>query len=221
MAAAFQENCCDPQGAAKLHAMRVKQQTKRLSKVYVFIKPEDIPLAPGPAPTCQDEPEESFQTAEEADLLKIKTRIKKMLDLGLHPNTSEVESQQSMRLAQKLLTKFNLKQVDILNHAGENDHGSGGKSGANRAMRGGVVNVELRKRVDGEHNIDTPLPSTWPPQAQHARRAPFLSWLADLASPVCKNFDVKCYTSSGCYCNEIVFYGVYTNAQLAAYAFKV
>lgn len=224
LALAYKEMFCDPEGAAKIKKIQIKERKKHCSKFYVFIKPEDVPLAPGPAPSTHEEETEAEQTTtekEKDDLLKIKSRIKKMLDLGLHPGTSDAESLQSMRVAQKLLTKFNLKQVDILNHTGDNNNETNRKKGADNNLRGGTVHVELRKRVDGEANIDTPLPETWSHEAKIARKSPQMSWIIDLARPVCTNFDVKYYTSTSSLRNEVVFYGVYTNVQLAAYAFKV
>ena len=43
--------------------------------------------------------------------IQVKERIRKMLARGLHVGTPEAEAASSMRLAEKLLAKHNLKQV--------------------------------------------------------------------------------------------------------------
>ena len=51
---------------------------------------------------------------EDSELIKIKERIRKMLSRGLHSGTPEAEAASSMRLAEKLLSKHNLRQADVL-----------------------------------------------------------------------------------------------------------
>lgn len=41
----------------------------------------------------------------------IRFKIRKMLELGLHPDTPDIEAQQALKNAQRLLTKHNLEQV--------------------------------------------------------------------------------------------------------------
>ena len=59
-------------------------------------------------------------------------KLKKMLKLGLHPDTPELEAQAALRLAKKQLLKYNLTQEDVL-----------GKRNDTKAV-GGMVPVILR-----------------------------------------------------------------------------
>ena len=133
------------------------------------------------------------------ELEKIKARIRKMLSRGLHAGTPEEEAASSMRLAEKLLAKHNLAQADVL----QDDH-------VPEALRGGKTAVHLRSVKD-----QTPCQTK--------------QWMHTLAHACTKNFECAYYFSSHptrtvgrlhykgvC---DFTFYGIATNASLAAFAF--
>lgn len=137
--------------------------------------------------------------AGDNELEKIKVRIRKMLSRGLHAGTPEEEAASSMRLAEKLLAKHNLAQADVL----QEDH-------VPEALRGGKTAVHLRSVKD-----QTPCQTK--------------QWMHTLAHACTKNFECSYYFSSHptrtvgrlhypgvC---DFTFYGIATNASLAAFAF--
>ena len=50
---------------------------------------------------------------------EVRKKIRKMLQLGLHPDTPDAEAQQALKNANRFLTRYNLQQVDILKEAEE------------------------------------------------------------------------------------------------------
>jgi hypothetical protein len=50
---------------------------------------------------------------------EVRKKIRKMLQLGLHPDTPDTEAQQALKNANRFLTRYNLQQVDILKEAEE------------------------------------------------------------------------------------------------------
>ena len=167
---------------------------------------------------------------EEDGLAKVKARIRKMLSLGLHAETGEAEAEASMRMAEKLLSKHNLKQADVL----DEDH-------VPEALKGGKSSVHLRST------------------AKERRPCQTKAWMHTLGNAVTRNFDCSYYftshTSEPPVCGftscgiattlrplpipstcsnplpspsitflvsqvcDFTFYGIATNASLAAFAF--
>ncbi|KOO53822.1 hypothetical protein Ctob_016028 [Chrysochromulina tobinii] len=129
-------------------------------------------------------------------LIKIKERIRKMLSLGLHAETGEAEAEASMRMAEKLLSKHNLRQADVLHE----DHVPVG-------LRAGKAVVHLRSTKD--HS---------PCQTRR--------WMQTLCTAVTTNFECSAYFNSHGQAGgrfrpvcDFTFYGIGTNASLAAFAF--
>jgi hypothetical protein len=121
----------------------------------------------------------------------------KLLNTGFHPNSNENEAKNAMKLAQKLMRKHNLSQAVLLR---ERDEGS---KGGDDVLQGGLVEVQIVNR-------------------KTRKPSPLSRWLSALATPVAQNFDVDTYYSvARGRCCAITFYGIYTNCQLAAYAYRV
>ena len=129
---------------------------------------------------------------DDDELSKVKARIRKMLKLGLHSETGETEAGASMRMAEKLLAKHNLQQADVL----DDDH-------VPEALKGGSTVVHLRS-TSREHK---------PCQTKQ--------WMHTLGNAVTRNFDCSYYFTAHAappIC-DFTFYGIATNASLAAFAF--
>ena len=162
--------------------------------------------APGGAGTSSSEGVEGGEELE-----KIKERVRKMLTRGLHSGTPEAEAANSMRLAEKLLHKHNLRQADVL--VLREDH-------VPEALRRGRTTVHLRLTKDR-----TPCQTK--------------QWMHTLVAACTTSFGCKCYFSShlrsrqaaararagkavgskeGAIC-DFTFYGIASNASLAAFAF--
>ncbi|KAH9329110.1 hypothetical protein KI387_001218, partial [Taxus chinensis] len=103
---------------------------------------------------------------EESAVVGIKERIRKMLELGLHPDTPDIEAQQALKNAQRLLTKHNLQQAKVMKGALKDSE----------ALAGGMRVVELRSKVKMERigRIDP--------------------WVIDLAHVIADNFDTQYFT---------------------------
>jgi hypothetical protein len=229
-------------GAGGAPPARKKRKTVTKSKssavekllIYGYINPIDLPMAPGTI----DSPLEDSSTADPApssssssssadtntdgvptdtsSLVKVKARIAKMLQLGLHPTTSEAEAQQAMRVAQKLLHKFNLTQAAVmLSQSSQADKDSALNDV--EALQGGLVTVQIRRvvRSSSEKNCTGVEPGTGLPYTTATTN----SWMMWLANAVADNFQVKCYYNGPS--SKYTFYGLKTNTQLAAYAFKI
>jgi hypothetical protein len=139
-----------------------------------------------------------------------------MLQLGLHPSTSEAEAHQAMRVAQKLLQKFNLTQAAVmLSQTSQEDRDSALNDV--EALKGGMVTVQIRRvvRSVSEQNCIGTEPATGDPYAAATTN----SWMIWLANAVADNFQVKIYYVGPT--ARYTFYGLKTNTQLAAYAFKI
>ena len=182
---------------------RRKDSKPKDPPLQVYMNDEDIPTAPGK----RQEGEQGDTFSEAPTLLSsdggninqdVKNRIIKLLNTGFHDASNEHEAKNAMRLAQRLMRKHNLSQALLLK---EREQGGGGDG--DEVLKGGLVRVRIVYRK-------TQKPS------QMAR------WIAYLMTPVADNFDVKCYKSvrRGKKCS-VTFYGIYTNCQLAAYAFRV
>ena len=175
---------------------RAKRQPR--PTIEAFLDPSDVPVERGgPAADADVAGGGSAAGEDDAGLGRIKARIAKMLALGLHAGTSEAEAQQSMRQAQRLLSKYNLDQATILN---ESSGGAGLKDQG--AMAGGMAKVELFK-------AGTKDPAKLDRTAE------------GLALCCAKNFEVRYFKRRSRRSTQLVFYGLRSGAQLAAYAFSV
>jgi hypothetical protein len=141
-------------------------------------------------------PARADASSDDDALIKIKERIRKMLTLGLHAETCEAEAEASMRMAEKLLSKHNLRQADVLHE----DHVPVG-------LRAGKAVVHLRSTKD--HS---------PCQTRR--------WMQTLCTAVTTNFECSAYFNSHGQAGgrfrpvcDFTFYGIGTNASLAAFAF--
>ena len=199
--------------------------TKRKKKVHavppieVVIEDQDVPCCPGGNPledretkkNNNREKEEGNTTGDNQVDLSIKQRIIKLLNTGLHCDSNEHEAKNAMKLARRLLDRYNLDQAVLLKERGDgslndfsttNDKGDG-------PLHGGIVTVNILNR-----RKTVPL-SSMP------------RWLENLIAPVTANFRVNAFMSFSkgkgflnvgkC---SVSFFGIKTNAQLAAYAFK-
>eukprot|EP01018_Ginkgo_biloba_P017442 Gb_06311 [translate_table: standard] len=124
----------------------------------------------------------------------IKERIRKMLELGLHPDTPDIEAQQALKNAQRLLTKHNLQQAEVMKGALKDSN----------ALVGGMRVVELRSKGKIE------------------RIGRIEQWVVDLAHVIADNFDTQYFTRKYTKKDrplQVVFYGIKQNADCAGYAF--
>ncbi|CAB9503856.1 expressed unknown protein [Seminavis robusta] len=188
-----------------------KQQKRRPppeSPLQVLMDEKDVPAAPG-KPSERDDTnngglEEASTLVDGAGKNKadraVKDRIIKLLNTGFHSESNEHEARNAMKLAQRLMRKHNLSQAILLKEREAKNNNSGSND---EVLKGGMVKVQIVNRKTRK-------------PAQYAR------WISNLCSPVAKNFGVKVYNQvrRGHRCT-VVFYGIYTNAQLAGYAFRV
>jgi hypothetical protein len=191
------------------HRKRLKRNPKKPieSPLEVIMNGRDIPSAPGKS----DHRSEDNDAMEEKSLLvdgagkkkaeqDVKHRIIKLLNTGFHDQSNEHEAKNAMKLAQKLMRKHNLSQALLLK---EREAKNSQNAQDEEVLKGGMVRVSIINR-------------------KTRKVAVFAQWIARLTLPILKNFGVHGYTSTrrGVRC-DVVFFGIYTNAQLAGYAFKV
>ena len=159
----------------------------------IQIAKEHLPSAPG---MTIDDPEYEYE-AEVHGACKtdsaVKNRIVKLLNTGFHENSNENEAKNAMKLAQKLMKRHNLSQALLLKERDQKTENDSGR------LKGGLVLAKIVNRKTGK-------------PARGAR------WFSPLANAVCTTFEVQYYIETF---KGFTFYGIYTNAQLAAYAFKV
>ena len=188
---------------------RLKRNPKKPieSPLEVIMNARDIPSAPGKSDhrsEDNDEMEEKSLLVDRAGKKKaeqeVKHRIIKLLNTGFHNQSNENEAKNAMKLAQKLMRKHNLSQALLLK---EREAKNSQNAEDEEVLKGGMVSVNIVNR-------------------KTRKVAVYAQWIARLPLPVCENFGVQYYVSKrrGVRC-EVVFYGIYTNAQLAGYAFKV
>ena len=195
---------------------RKKRRKITQSPIEVLIDVKDIPSCPGQK--CTDDTttaasssnEEPSQDEGDVDHT-IKQRIVKLLNTGFHTESNENEAKNAMKLARRLMERYNLEQSVLLRERGDgslNDFCTT-NNGDNDTLGGGIVNVSLCSRKKGKTLSSIP------------------RWLDFLVQPICSNFHVQAfkvlnkatkYREGVC---TISFYGIRTNAQLAAYAFKI
>ena len=200
--------------------MSESEEKKRSSKpmeppLQVHMKDQDVPTAPGKRQDDEDVEEADSEDFGEATTLTtsgarrnlnidqdIKNRIVKLLNTGFHDGSNEHEAKKAMKHAQRLMKKHNLSQALLLKER-DRQSTNGNNADDDELLKGGMVEVRIVYRK-------TQKPS------QMAR------WIAYLMNTVAKNFEVKCFQKvrQGRKCN-VTFYGIYTNCQLAAYAYRV
>lgn len=120
----------------------------------------------------------------------VQERIRKMLELGLHPDTPDIEAQQALKNAQRLLTKHNLQQAEVMKGSLKNLN----------ALKGGMRVVELRSR------------------GTNGGPGRFEQWIHELANIIAKYFDTQYYVQRHSL-PQVVFYGIKQNADCAGFAF--
>ena len=144
--------------------------------------------------------------------LSVKQRIIKLLNTGLHNESNEHEARNALKLARRLLDRYNLDQAVLLKERGDgslNDFSTTNDSADSSSLKGGIVTVNILNRKK-----TTPL-SSMP------------RWIENLIEPVTTNFRVDAFVTfskakgflNGGKCS-VSFFGVKTNAQASAYAFK-
>lgn len=181
------------------------------SPIEVVIDVKDIPSCPGQKYTEDATSFNDEHSQDEGDVdHTIKQRIVKLLNTGFHTESNENEAKNAMKLARRLMERYNLDQSVLLRERGDgslNDFCTGNDE--NDTLGGGIVNVSLCSRKKGKTLSSIP------------------RWLDFLVQPICSNFHVQAfkvlnkatkYKDGVC---AISFYGIRTNAQLAAYAFKI
>lgn len=124
---------------------------------------------------------------------EVRSKIRKMLKLGLHPDTPDAEAQQALKNANRFLTRYNLQQVDVLREGEEND--------SQGTLAGGMKVVKLRSTNAARKTVNN------------------AAWISSLGSLVSNCFDCCYYTQHRRDGIHYVFYGVVTNAECAGYAF--
>lgn len=162
---------------------------EKRAKLLARMPSEQVPATPGHAGPAA--------TGSSTASAGLKERIRKMLQLGLHPDTPESEATQSMRLAQQLMAKHQLQQAELGLHRQE--------------LTGGMVKVTLGRGVPAYRKLE---PVTVP------------QWIYSLMSVCSSTFspDRKSkvfYNVHQGRCPTVTFYGFREAAQLAAYAFQV
>jgi len=196
-----------------------KRRKVKISPIEVVIEDEDVPDCPGAA--FEEEEEEGDNnkgkegsTDETNDVdLSIKQRIIKLLNTGLHNESNEHEAKNALKLARRLLERHNLDQAVLLKERGDGSLNAfsttNDKDNDGSTLHGGIVTVNILNRRNT-------LPLSSMPR-----------WLENLIAPVTANFRVDAFMSfskakgfmSRGQCS-VSFFGIKTNAQLAAYAFK-
>jgi Protein of unknown function (DUF2786) len=178
---------------------------------------KDVPAAPGKRDAHEQidasAPGNGYYDLEEVSTLvdgagrkkadrAVKDRIIKLLNTGFHDQSNENEAKNAMKLAQRLMHKHNLSQALLLKERQESSN-KNNQNGNDEILKGGTVTVRIVQRKTGQPAL-------------------FARWLSQLTHPITDNFEVKCYhtTARGKTCS-VTFYGIYTNAQLAAYAYRV
>ena len=138
-------------------------------------------------PPVKDERPDASCAADE----NIKMKIRKMLQVGLHPATPNEEAERSLKMAHNLLQKHNLEEMDVIN--------AGGVDGKTK-MTGGMKVVELKSRSGFAPNN--------------------AAWMSSLGGAACTCFDCCSFTQVTRKSLNYVFYGVSANAEMAAFAFS-
>jgi len=138
----------------------------------------------------KDVADRDFDTRPNQKEDALKSRIRKMLELAFHPNTSEAESGQALRNAQKLMRSHNLQEADIAREVAAQDEGG------LQAVKMTPVHGQRMRR---DHEC-------WVKSLTVAVESTF-----DVASFVKRDGQINA--------DHIIFYGHRAASDLAAYAF--
>lgn len=187
-----------------------KRQSNRSPSclIEILIDEKDMPVCPGARGTQVTENDVSNDNDSNRS---IKQRIVKLLNTGFHGESNEHEARNAMKLARRLMERYNLDQAALLQERGDgslnsfsttnNDDGS--------AMQGGLVTVKIVNKKSRKPLSSLP------------------RWLNYLIGTVRLNFHVDAFKSvtrgninSAGECS-VTFYGICANVQLAAYAYKI
>ena len=219
-----------------------KRKKATESPILVELDEKDVPLCPGQKSTAEDEEETDTDPGNDAPAQandvdhSIKQRIVKLLNTGFHAESNENEAKNAMKLARRyapfkasklvafsihlthriafrrLMERYNLDQSVLLRERGDgslNDFSTTNDDKEGSTLGGGIVTVNICNRKKAK--VLSSLPR----------------WIDFLVQPICANFHVDAfksiskttvYRAGEC---KISFYGIRTNAQLAAYAFKI
>lgn len=187
-----------------------KSKVPAESPLRVKMDPKDVPNAPGKSLSEEEVQNASKGYVEVSTLVDgpgssaeqvVKDRIIKLLNTGFHLESNENEAHNAMKLAQRLMQKHNLSQALLLKEREEKNENNTRPDG--EILKGGLVTVHIYNR-------------------KTRKPAVFASWINNLVHPITDNFNVEsfCTIDRGYECS-VTFYGIYSNAQLAGYAFKV
>ena len=191
---------------------RRKRKKATESPIEVILEDKDIPICPGTKVTQDDnEGEDSSTNAKDKEQVdqSIKQRIIKLLNTGFHNNSNENEAKNAMKLARRLMERYNLDQAVLLLERGDGSLNDCSTINDDDGLQGGIVTTKIQNRKNGK-----PLSS-------------LSRWQDFLVGCTCMNFHVEAFKSVSrgtpsrkgeC---SVTFYGIRVNAQLAAYAFKI
>jgi hypothetical protein len=158
----------------------------RVGKVTIEAFCVDIEDESALPPVKDERPDASGPVDE-----NIKIKIRKMLQVGLHPGTPNEEAERSLKIAHSLLQKHNLEEMDVIN--------AGGPDGKTK-LTGGMKVVELKSKSGFAPNN--------------------AAWISKLGGSASACFDCCFFTQSTRKSLNYVFYGVAANAEMAAFAFS-
>jgi hypothetical protein len=205
-----------PKSSSNTTKKRGRPRRNVESTIEVIIDEKDVPTCPGPVVDREDDdgvPRDVHDADGGGVDRAIKRRIVKLLNTGFHGESNENEARNAMRLARRLMERYNLDRAMLMQERGDgslNDYStSNGDDDDDACMRGGIVTARIVNRKSGK-----PLSS-------------LCRWYDFLIDTVCMNFRVEAFTDvSRSMANapgecSVTFYGIHTNAQLAAYAFKI
>jgi hypothetical protein len=177
--------------------------------IELLIDEKDMPLCPG----ARLDKDAGTNAASDniANNRSIKQRIVKLLNTGFHGESNEHEARNAMKLARKLMDRYNLDQAVLLQERGDgslNDFSTANDDDGS-ALTGGLVTVKIINKKSKKPLSSLP------------------RWLNYLIGTVSMNFHVDAFKSVNngapslageC---SVTFYGLRANAQLAAYAYKI
>ena len=176
--------------------------------IEILIDEKDMPLCPGVRLDTDADNEASHDIGNNRS---IKQRIVKLLNTGFHGESNEHEARNAMKLARKLMDRYNLDQAVLLQERGDgslNDFSTANDDDGS-ALTGGLVTVKIINKKSKKPLSSLP------------------RWLNYLIGTVGLNFHVDAFKSvnngapsSAGECS-VTFYGLRANVQLAAYAYKI
>ncbi|KAL3783807.1 hypothetical protein ACHAW5_003203 [Stephanodiscus triporus] len=196
--------------ASSPSATKRRRSRKVESTIEVIIDEKDVPSCPG-AKVSQDNDSDSSPGRPSTDIgaeHSIKQQIVKLLNTGFHGNSNEHEARNAMKLARRLMERYNLDQALVMQERGDgslNDFSTANDDNGS-ALCGGIVMAKIRNRKSAKPLSSLP------------------RWHDFLIQTVCMNFHVEAFKTlnrnPAAECS-VTFYGIRMNAQLAAYAFKI